>query len=420
MLTVSAASFADRPPPARPWLVRDLIPVGSATGLSGEGGVGKGNLAIQLGLSVSTGTEWLGRPVMAGPVLGIFSEDDSDELGRRLIQIANGAGVDLADAGAFHLIGSDHLAEGATLAVMADGKLAPTGVFGRIAKLVSEIKPALIILDPVAELAAIDENKRSEVAAFVRLLNGLAASSGAALVLISHPSLTGIASGSGLSGSTAWSNSVRSRLFLTAPDANDPDRRRLALVKSNYARSGVTIDMRIVDGRFVAMAGAGSAEQREVEAKAEASFMAVLGRLTAEGRPVSATPSTNFAPTVFAGEPEAEGLDKRMLKEAMKRLFAAGVLRVEEFGPQSRRRSRIVEAPSNGSSNIPTNAVPTASNAVCSLPPYTPSTVGTAAGVGTPQPASDTEAEVEQVPDWFLDPTAGMEPEHGFHMQEGV
>jgi hypothetical protein len=39
----------------------------------------------------------------------------------------------------------------------------------------------------------------------------LAIAANGAVVLVTHPSLTGINSDSGLSGSTAWHNSVRAR-----------------------------------------------------------------------------------------------------------------------------------------------------------------------------------------------------------------
>lgn len=296
----------------------------------------------------------------------------------------------------------------------SEGKVSRTALFEQLAQLVDEVRPTLIVLDPAAEIAGIDENRRSEVAAFMRLLNGLAASSGAAIVLISHPSLTGMNSGSGLSGSTAWNNSVRSRLYLTAPDTNDPDARRLSLVKSNYARSGVSIDLRIADGRFVAVAGATSAEARETEVKVEAVFLAILRRMTAERRPLSASASATYAPAIMAKEPEAKGIDKAALQAAMSRLFKSGRIVIEEDGPPSKRRQRIVEAPSNGGANHPTdalptgnqgdefgasnaptnppaNALPTPSNRLPSNPPYTPREVGTGREVGN-APASDQHA----------------------------
>ena len=56
---------------------------------------------------------------------------------------------------------------------------------------------------------------------------------------LSHPSLSGISSGSGISGSTAWHGAFRFRQYLTStkPEAGeqpDNDRRQLEFKKSQY------------------------------------------------------------------------------------------------------------------------------------------------------------------------------------------
>jgi hypothetical protein len=59
-----------------------------------------------------------------------------------------------------------------------------------------------------------------------------------------------MASGSGTSGSTAWNNSVRSRLYLTQDDAN-PDARILKFMKSNYGPKGEPMKLIWRNGLFV-------------------------------------------------------------------------------------------------------------------------------------------------------------------------
>lgn len=363
---LSASGWAGSPPPDRRWLVPGLIPMGVITLLSGDGGVGKSALMKQLGLAASLGSGWLGRRVFGGRVLGVFAEDDEDEIGRRVIRIAAGEGLDLAAAKDLLVIGADTdaLKAGAALATSTDGKVTATPLFAELAELVAEIKPVLIVLDPAAEIAAIDENRRSEVAAFGRLLRGLAASSGAAIVLIAHPSLTGMASGSGLSGSTAWNNSVRSRLYLTAPDQNDPEARRLALVKTNYAKPGTYIDLRLANGRFVAAEAASEADRSASSEAAKTAFLALLRRFTAEGRAVADTTGTNYAPALFASEPEADGMSKADMKGAMAALFRDGRITVKHEGPQSRRRKRLAETGADeGSSTATATGLPPATTA---------------------------------------------------------
>ena len=64
---VSAASFAGKPVPERLWIVLDMIPSGTVTLFTGDGGVGKSRLVKQLGIAVAVGREWIGDGPNADP-----------------------------------------------------------------------------------------------------------------------------------------------------------------------------------------------------------------------------------------------------------------------------------------------------------------------------------------------------------------
>jgi RecA-family ATPase len=159
--------------------------------------------------------------------------------------------------------------------------------------------------------------------------------------------LTGLSSGSGNSGSTAWSNSVRSRLYLQRitddGHESDPDARLLTTVKANYGRTGGEIRLRWQDGVFEAEAGASNLDRAAGSAKAERVFLALLRAYEEQGRHVSPSPSASYAPSRFAKDADAEGVTKRALEAAMNSLFAKKAIRVEEPGPASRRVKAIVE-----------------------------------------------------------------------------
>jgi hypothetical protein len=70
-------------------------------------------------------------------------------------------------------------------------------------------------------------------------------------------------------------------------------------------------------------------------------FIGILARLTREGRKVGHSPGPNYAPSVFAKEPEATGLTKERLGVAMAELFKLGKIVAVEEGPASRRRSYV-------------------------------------------------------------------------------
>jgi RecA-family ATPase len=65
-----------------------------------------------------------------------------------------------------------------------------------------------------------------------------------AIVLLDHPSVRGMADGSGTANSVDWRKSVRAMVHLSDADKNDPDIRELEVKKSNYGRAGEKIKLR--------------------------------------------------------------------------------------------------------------------------------------------------------------------------------
>ena len=113
---------------------------------------------------------------------------------------------------ALHLISL--AGESALLATPArNGLIVPTKLLQRVSEAACDLKPKLLLLDNSADVYGGNENDRGQVRQFIGLLRSIAMASGAGVLLTSHPSLTGLSSGSGLSGSTAWNASVRSRLY---------------------------------------------------------------------------------------------------------------------------------------------------------------------------------------------------------------
>jgi hypothetical protein len=92
--------------------------------------------------------------------------------------------------------------------------------------------------------------------------------------------------------------------------------------------------------------GAGTAETAEAERVADHVFMQVLRRFVLTGRIASDRTGKNYAPTLFAKEPEARGakINKVMLENAMRRLFHVGKIRAIDEGPGGRSVHKIVPA----------------------------------------------------------------------------
>lgn len=353
-------------PPDRRWIVRERIPDLNVTLLTGQGGVGKTLLMQQLSVATVLGRDWIGEMPEPGPVLFLTAEDDADELHFRYARIAVHYGssfTELADAG-LHLMslaGRD-----AALAVADNrGIVKPTELFHTLARTAEAIRPRWIGLDTAADCFIINERDRSQVRQCLSLLRGLALKILGAVILLAHPSLTGISSGSGLSGSTAWNNSVRSRLYLKADKVKSDDQadevdevdvgtpRILEFMKSNYSALARPVRLTWRDGLLVPDTAPSlpPIQQAAADDQAKTAFLTILHRFNRQDRAVSDKPrANNYAPSLFADQPEAVQLGKnadtrkRSLRRAMEFLFTADRLFVEQgpkSAPPSKRNSAI-------------------------------------------------------------------------------
>ena len=341
----SAATLKDKPVPHREWLVDALVPMKTITLFSGDGGTGKSLLALQLAVAVASGGMWLGRQVKQGRAIVLSAEDDDDELHRRVADVLRSTGGTydgLAGLTLRSLAGEDAL-----LAVDTQLALMQTELFAELEARAADEQPSLIIIDTLADVYPANENDRAKVRQFIGILRGLALRQRCAVMLLGHPSLTGLNSGSGMSGSTAWNNSVRSRLYHERIIAEgyepDPDKRLLSTKKANYGRIGGEIGMTWREGVFIAEAQESALDALAAGAKAERVFLRLLAEFDAQGRHVNAQGGARYAPKVFADHPDSEGCNKKALRIAMDRLLSRGKLTIQHDGPPSRRVSYIVE-----------------------------------------------------------------------------
>jgi AAA domain len=330
MSAISGAEILATKPHERQWLVPDLIPCGQVTLLSGNGGVGKSLLALQLGMAATSDTPWFGA-VACTPTVGnckdprrgalvIACEDDFDELARRVHDIAKARALSQERLGWLRVVpmaGKD----ARLVTVDRQGNQTPTDFWEQIEHRVRLTRPRLVVLDTASHLFSGNENVRSEVTQFVQMLGGLAQDSGCAILLLSHPSVTGMATGTGLSGSTGWNNSVRSRLYMRT-DPDDPDLRVLEQMKANYSASGASWRLAWRDGCFIAVDSATGPS--DSEKRADDSALACVVALNSQGRRVA---PSRFGATA-EGLPQAAGLKRRALNAAIERLISCEKVRV--------------------------------------------------------------------------------------------
>src|SRR5258708_35124200 len=138
------------------------------------------------------------------------------------------------------------------------------------------------------------------------MLRGLAIDFDCAVLLLSHPSLSGLTSGTGTSGSTAWNNSVRSRLYLEVPNES-PDVRVLKVVKANYGKTGEAIAMRWNDGVYELDNGDDPIVETLVNSAVDKLFLELLALFTEQGQNLVTSGGKNYAPAKMVEHPKAKG-----------------------------------------------------------------------------------------------------------------
>src|SRR5262245_14410454 len=193
--------------------------------------------------------------------------------------------------------------------VSRSGIVEPTMLYNRLLQATGDIKPVMIGIAASANVFAGDENNRSQVQQFINLTTRLAIVANGALVLITHPSITGINTGSGLSGSTQWHNAVRARFFLKSPKAEpgelpDNELREIEFKKNQYGAMAENIPLRWQDGMFLPIDGA-TFNRAEQEVRADEVFLELLRRFSTENRYVSSSQGPTYAPALFAKEDKA-------------------------------------------------------------------------------------------------------------------
>jgi hypothetical protein len=352
---VRPSEWAGITPPEREWEVPGWIPKGEVTLLYGDGGIGKTLLIHMYATAAAAGIPWLGQPTRKTKVMCFFCEDSEDELLRRQIDINRALGVTFEDIDENLRIASRKYMD--NLLILWDrntGALKRQSIWEQIRDDAVAFGAGVFIGDTIADMFGGNEIDRSQVNAFVKsCLGRLGQEMGGSVIALGHPSMSGKASGSGTSGSTAWNNAVRSRLYLRYPKGVEKGNvRELEGMKLNYGPKGNVIKLRWNRGAFDVVASsmapvggdAPKAFEGSVPTLEQASDQVVLDAIvTCSGEPVALNMKPNsphYAPKVLKRrEPDLlVELGDEEVAEALGRLEARGVIRAGEVGRDAYRR----------------------------------------------------------------------------------
>ncbi len=211
-----------------PHCLEPWIPLDEVTLLAGHGGGGKSYVALMIAVHVALGLPFGNMQPTQANVLFFSAEDGAQVLRHRMAKICRALKIESAQLeGKLYLLDASDIdpALHREQRIYVNGVsrvFTETPLLGSLAKLVQEVDAGLVIVDNASDTFDDDEIKRARVRAFIRALRSRIARPGRAVLLLAHINKASASGGRGTedySGSTAWHNSVRSRLSLS-PDGD--------------------------------------------------------------------------------------------------------------------------------------------------------------------------------------------------------
>lgn len=289
------------PPPAFVW--DGYLPRGVVSLIGAHGGMGKSTIALMLAVCAVLGRPLFGVDTEATSALFVSLEDGADVVRHRLAGICKAWLIDpeqLRDR--LHIVDGTEHPELFSAETRSGGETTVT--YAELRKLVQATGAGLVLIDNASDAYGADEIKRREVRAFIRALGSIAKHGNCSVVLLAHVDKTTSRNkkadgGEGYSGSTAWHNSVRSRLFLTR---GDDGLLTLEHQKSNLGRMREPLTLNWLDGGFPQLVEGTSFDGARQQARADDDRAAALLRLIAEfeGRGQYCSPATTARNNPYA------------------------------------------------------------------------------------------------------------------------
>jgi hypothetical protein len=188
------------------WLVEELWGDSSVGVIGGAPKCSKTWLGLDLALSVATGTACLGRYAVPrpGPVLIYLAEDALAVVRERVEGMARHRGLELSGV-AIHVITAPAL------------RLDRPPHRNRLLETARQLRPRLLLLDPLVRLHAVDENDAGQVAELLAYFRLLQRQLDLSVILVHHTRKNapgGVAAGQGLRGSSDLHAFGDSNLYL--------------------------------------------------------------------------------------------------------------------------------------------------------------------------------------------------------------
>ncbi|MES2898687.1 MAG: AAA family ATPase [Pseudomonadota bacterium] len=257
-IEVTVGDVFDAEPPAPEFVIDQIVPAGVVTLLGANGGTGKSMLALIAAVCVAMGLPFMGRPTRQGHALFYSAEDASGVLRYRLSRICRHLGVDPQEVQEQLTILDLTDTDPALFCEVSTGGVksgAPTAAYDKLSRYVEDREVDFLIIDNASDTYDANEIERARVRGFIRSLAQLVKQRNGAVLLLAHvdkSTARGVAAGQGYSGSTAWNNSVRSRLFMSEKNGGV----QMEHEKSNFGPKADPMQLQWTADGVLAAAGA--------------------------------------------------------------------------------------------------------------------------------------------------------------------
>lgn len=336
-------SLERTPPEPAEFKVAGWLPARTTTLLSANGGVGKSNLALQLAVSLATGSPWLGMDVVPSRVLVISAEDEARTVHFRVANICSDVNVALSA-----------LADRLTVYDMAQSDCVMWGEHGMtermqwLADAVDRHQADVVIIDNSSDVFAANENDRAAVRGFMRALNVIASGCNCAMLLLAHVDKASVRMGAGLdtdstfSGSTAWNNSARSRWAMV----RDGEAVALRHEKCNLGPRQDELRMEFDAGAKVFRVfgnGPASAAAAVLRNGHRAAILRLLAQADRAGQRLSmSAQANNNAFLALKGSPDFPRIDRREFFAMLFEMQRDGLVDEVEYTRENRTKAKQV------------------------------------------------------------------------------
>jgi hypothetical protein len=359
--------------PPRQWLYSRHYQRRTVSATIAPGGFGKTTLDMVEAIAMTTCRNLLGeQPPERLRVWYHNGEDSLEELKRRVAAVCQHFKIPMEELEGWFFMTSGNEVPLRVAAGYSELRI-DQPLIAMINKNIEQNGIDLATLDPLITLHGVPETDNTKMDQVIRIFTGIADSQNCAIELAHHTRKMpagndGDYGGADMRGASAAHDAVRAVRALNrmsekdAQDIGIPHHERARYFRVDKAKGNNSPAAKAVWRQFLNIElpnsdevgvvtawhypgqGPGGIETAEAERAADHVFMTLLNRFTLQGRVASDRIGRNYAPPLFAKEAEAKvaKVGKVMLENAMRRLFAAGKIRVTEEGGAGHRVHQIV------------------------------------------------------------------------------